>query len=564
MLLCNMKTQNPADSCPFQSVTPPCKKYLATLCKVQYKHRMPTDNSKYHARFGIRTALLVLASCALLLPLGVMAFLRFQESALIRQAERELIAQGAIVVADYKQRIFHSAPNPSSFGIALPPCAATAPCRAQVTPKPNLARSHLFGPRPAAVDVTQAADPYAFGVGQGMNSLATEANAAMSTNLFVLDYQGIIVTGLSGLGDSLADIREVQLALNGNYAAVLRKGHDTVPFSSFFPDRGLRVHTALPVIEQGRLWGVVYLSKAPQDIVAQLVSSGKDLLSIAGLACILLVFLAIFAWRTIASPLRRLVNKINRLETDNVPANLLSHPGTKEVEQLARKFSKMSHALHARTEYIRDFAQHMSHELNQPLNGIRRSTAQLMDCAAQLPPECRQWLQAIAEDSGRLSRLLVQLLELARADNISPSGEVCYIMPILKRLSEHFSDDSYSVIIEGEGHYDTLISAESFESIMTKLLENARQHGASEARIAFSLHEQELTIRISNNGEPIPGEGREQVFNPFFTTRREQGGSGLGLGIARSLAEAYGGSIVLAPESGDGRTTFVLTVPVLP
>lgn len=507
--------------------------------------------------------LLILASCLLLLPLAAMAFLRFQESTLIRQAERELIAQGAILAADYKQRLTRAAPDPASFGIALPSCPTATPCLLPVVPRHGLPHSYLFAPRPAAVDVAQAADPYAFGVGQNMNSLATEAHAASRTNILILDYQGITVSGLSSLGDSLIGIREVQLAWHGHYAAVLRKREDTTD-SFFLPGKNLLVHAAFPVIEQGRLWGIVYLSKAPLDIAMQLAFMRPPFIAIILTLAALIVFLVVFAWRTIANPIHLLVNKINNLEEGDVPTNLLSQPGTKEIEQLARQFSKMAHALHARTEYIRDFAQHMSDELNQPLNGIRLSTTRLMDCDAQLPPECHQWLQSITKDSERLSRLLVQLLELARADNISPSGEVCYIMPILKRLSDHYSSDAFSVRIEGEGHYDALISGESFESIMVKLLENAKQNGATEMRINFSLNEQELTLRASNNGELIPAENREQVFTPFFTTHREQGGIGLGLGIARSLIEAYGGRIVLAPDSGDGRTTFVLTLPVLP
>lgn len=523
---------------------------------------MLTDLSKYRARFRIRTILFILASCVLLLPLGAMAFLRFQECALmIRQAERELIAQGTILVADYKQRIARAAPDPANFGVALPPCPAAAPCRAQVMPTPNLIRSYLFAPRPAAVDVPQAADPYAFGVGQDMNSLAEEAYAAMSTNMLILDYQGIIIAGLSGRGDSLLHVREIQLALNGNYAAVLRRGEDKSA-SLFLPSRDRRVHAAFPVTQQGRIWGVVYLSKTPQDVIAQLASMRNAVIVTGLIVGALILFLFIFVWRIIVSPIHRLLDKVNHLEDGDVPANLLSRPGTKEVAQLARKFSTMAHALHARTEYIRDFAQHMSDELNQPLNGIRLAVTKLQDCDAQLPPECRQSLQSITRDADRLSRLLIQLLELARADNISPSGEVCYIMPILKRLSDQFSSDTLAVKIEGEGHYDALISGESFESIMVKLLENAKQHDAREVRISFSLGEQELTLRVSNDGTPIPVANRDQIFTPFFSTRHEQGGSGLGLGIARSLMEAYGGRIILAPDS-NGRTTFVLTIPVL-
>ncbi|MFN5780964.1 MAG: ATP-binding protein, partial [Novosphingobium sp.] len=84
--------------------------------------------------------------------------------------------------------------------------------------------------------------------------------------------------------------------------------------------------------------------------------------------------------------------------------------------------------------------------------------------------------------------------------------------------------------------------------------------GASKLGIAASLAEDEIVIRLSDNGPGIPEGDRERVFDPFFTSKRAAGGTGLGLPIARALAENGHGQLELAySEVG---TTFLLTFPV--
>jgi signal transduction histidine kinase len=103
---------------------------------------------------------------------------------------------------------------------------------------------------------------------------------------------------------------------------------------------------------------------------------------------------------------------------------------------------------------------------------------------------------------------------------------------------------------------------EAFETAVTNLVENARQHGGEgvaidlEGRVSGGLFE----LVIGDNGPGISAGNRERVFRPFFTTARETGGSGLGLSIVQSMLQAHGGAIELQP--GDGGARFRITVPL--
>lgn len=530
---------------------------------------MPIDNQKqYRATFRLRTILLIVALFVMVLPLGGLFFFRIYENELVRQTEVELIAQGASLAASYKQQLRKTLPAPETYGAALPEDFSRHTIDDYYTPvypQIDLAKNPLLSARPDPVDVPVAADPFAAVAGQRFSDVLAETQKTTLSGIVVLDYQGIGVAGQHGIGDSFAEPREVQLALRGHYASAIRE-RDMVSeppaLASISRGTGIRVFAAYPIIEGKRVWGVVYLSRTPQNILKHLYAE-RDKVLLAGITVLgTTLFLVLFMAYMVARPIHRLIAKTRKVAEGDVQAmGLLRRPGTKEVELLSRSFSKMANALHARTEYIREFATHMSHEFKTPLTGIQGATELLIEHIDDMDvARKRKFLNNIMQDSERLKRLVNRLLELARADNISPSGETSYIMPILTRLAEQFSDNDFKVHVMGEGHYDALIPEDSFESVMVNLLENAKQHGASEVAIDMHLDDEELTLRVANNGEPISAANAERIFLPFFTTRREEGGTGLGLGIARALLEAYGGSIEYVPTpQGVG---FELTIRI--
>jgi len=87
------------------------------------------------------------------------------------------------------------------------------------------------------------------------------------------------------------------------------------------------------------------------------------------------------------------------------------------------------------------------------------------------------------------------------------------------------------------------IDREHLETIFANLCDNALQHGASTFHIGVKLSAEEIFLRISDNGRGISGANKDKIFTPFFTTRRQDGGTGLGLGIIQSLLHAHDGSI---------------------
>jgi signal transduction histidine kinase len=134
----------------------------------------------------------------------------------------------------------------------------------------------------------------------------------------------------------------------------------------------------------------------------------------------------------------------------------------------------------------------------------------------------------------------------------------------LGQAAEHLQLMHPTMTIVATGETATLIalSMEAFAIVLGHLADNSAQHGATRLDLSAARVGGALRILAADDGKGISPGNRDKVFEPFFTTRRESGGTGMGLGIVRSMLEAHGGRIALLPSPAGA--TFELIVPLLP
>ncbi len=96
--------------------------------------------------------------------------------------------------------------------------------------------------------------------------------------------------------------------------------------------------------------------------------------------------------------------------------------------------------------------------------------------------------------------------------------------------------------------------------VLSHLADNAMRHKAQTIRLEAADERTTLRLTVSNDGEPISAPNRDRIFDAFFTTRRDQGSTGMGLAIARAVMASHGGSIRLKPT--DGGAAFELQLPL--
>ncbi|MCX4027641.1 GAF domain-containing sensor histidine kinase [Endozoicomonas sp. SM1973] len=524
---------------------------------------MLTSEKQYQGRLRLRTVFLIVSLVVLVLPLGSIFFFRIYENELVRQTELSLISQAAVIAASYKQQVVNLVEAKSSYGVKINREAKPKIDNyyTPIYPQIDLAKNKSLPSRPDGITSTTHPDGVAIQAGKILAAILRDSQKTTLTGIRLLDYNGNVIAGRSELGLSFAHISEIKTAMQGHYASVIRQRISDEPppaLASISRGTGIRVFVALPIIHNGRLWGVVYLSRTPKNILKHLYAE-KDKVILAGATIVVLTFLlALFTSYAISQPIYRLIKKTTRVsEGDHQSMEPLEYPVTKELELLSKSFSKMAKSLHQRSEYIREFAAHVSHELKTPLTSIQGAAELLMDHIDDMEHATKQqFLSNIQQDTDRLKRLVTRLLELARADSQTSDNETADLMVVLNKLSSRHQATGLQVELPKQHNCWVRITADNLETILINLFDNAKQHDASAVNISLKVNNQLVELIITDNGSGISQANRDKIFTPFFTTRREQSGTGLGLSIIKSLMEACQGSIRLADtEKG---SSFIL------
>jgi len=531
----------------------------------------------------LRTILLTLNLLVLLLPLGGIAILRLYESELVKQTESELISQAALTAAMFREVYLEQIDSFNHKGrkIAVASLgngisASTAVPSAELTPLPpqlDLARNRIRDPAPLAEPPMVAPDPLALASGLALNPVLTNARKIVLSGIRIVDCNGIVVaTSNTEAGLSLAAREEVAKALRGEQATLLRvrNSDEQAPAVTSISRRArLRVFVALPVIIESRIVGAVIASRTPLDVGKALYLIRAHLFK-AGLVVLLVVLvMTMLTAYYINRPVKALIRQADQLKNgDGSGAGPLKNPGIQEVALLSEAIAHMAATLDERSGYIKTFATNVSHEFKTPLTSIHGAIEILKDHYHEMNQSEREnFLGIIDSETGRLERLVRRLLDLARADTFAPGDEQCRALETLDSLALRFRELGVAIAMEFScGEVTIRMAGETFDSIVSNMIENARQHGGGEVliqvqgRISHPSGGGMFELDIRDNGPGISQGNRDKVFRPFFTTARETGGSGLGLSIVQALLHAHGGSISLEPsETG---ACFRVRVPI--
>ncbi|MER8764191.1 MULTISPECIES: ATP-binding protein [unclassified Mesorhizobium] len=514
--------------------------------------------SKWRPRLA--TVVIAILIMVMALPLAGLFFFRLYENQLIRQTEAELIAQGAALGAIYAQEVREAGIAPEKLGAPVPSpnTSDRASPYQPIEPGLDLASDGILPTRPAAT--AASADPAFASIGARLSGILAETQKTTLAGFRLLDPRGVVIAGREEAGLSLAAVEEVRAALAGRYASALRlrvPDQPSPPLYSVSRGTKVRVFVAMPVAVSGKVAGVVYLSRTPNNIVKHLYGErGKVALAaiaiLGGALLIGLVFL-----RAVSRPIYALMERTKRIAAgDRAAIRPLDHHGTREMGELSAAFLDMAEKLHARSDGIQTFATHVSHELKSPLTAIQGAAELLRDSGSAMDEaERRRFSANIVTDAGRLNLLVRRLLDLARAENLEPSGENTSLTAALALLP---ADDRLAVRVEAGTEIGLRISAENAAIVLANLIDNSARHGATLVSVTAAKADGKATIVVADDGAGISPSNRGRIFEPFFTTRRDSGGTGMGLGIVLALLKAHDGTIRLVDSASGTRFEIIL------
>lgn len=276
-----------------------------------------------------------------------------------------------------------------------------------------------------------------------------------------------------------------------------------------------------------------------------------------------------FVARRGLSPLQTIKRRAAAITASSLDTRLPAAAIPRELAELTDTLNDMLTRLEASFQRLSDFSSDLAHELRTPVSNLLTQT-QVMLSKARSADEYRDVLASNAEEFERLSRMISDMLFLAKADNdqIVPSLESVDLAGEVRSLLEYYEiladEKRLHVGVSGDG----LVMGDRLmlRRALSNLLSNAIRHTPDEGRITILVSSDErgeVSLSIENSGPAIPSEHLERLFDRFYRVdsarHRATDGGGLGLAITRSILRAHGGDVRVSSEGQ--RTRFTLSIP---
>lgn len=265
------------------------------------------------------------------------------------------------------------------------------------------------------------------------------------------------------------------------------------------------------------------------------------------LGLLILLATAVLGWllvRLLVTPIRALERYAAQTRQD--PSQAIDppqHSGTKELFGMGQSVIDMAEHLRNREVTIRSFTDHVSHEIKTPVSAIR-AAAELLTDGGTLDADDQKIVAEIEGASQQIERQLVALRDMARAREIKHVGH-CDLAALEPWIIDNYPN--VSIALKGSDVQIPMIE-NGVKIILTQLFQNACNHGAQQIVIRAMATKSGMDLHVQDDGRGISSGNSDQIFTPFFTTRRDQGGTGMGLTIIRNMLSVHGGQITLLPS----------------
>ncbi|MCP9495524.1 MAG: HAMP domain-containing histidine kinase [Pyrinomonadaceae bacterium MAG19_C2-C3] len=318
--------------------------------------------------------------------------------------------------------------------------------------------------------------------------------------------------------------------------------------------------------------GVAQLATPLAPIESLLWRQSRVLVFGGGLTLLLAAAATLILTGSTLKPLRRMIVTSRRIAAGDLRQRVNLPRRADEVGALAAAFDDMIEQLESAFESQRRFVADAAHELRTPLTGINGSIEILLRGAQHEPATRARLLEGVREETARLIRLSERLLDLSRLE----AGEAVLcrepldlahffhsFLPQARVLAAHrklvYEPAAASCVIRAD--------ADALKQLFYNLIDNAARHTEPDSTVRLKWqvrHNNVVEIVIEDNGEGIQADC-ERIFDPFYRAdaarARRRGGAGLGLTIARRIAEAHSGTLTAMNKPDDG-ACFIVCLPV--
>ncbi|MBI4431284.1 MAG: heavy metal sensor histidine kinase [Candidatus Omnitrophica bacterium] len=381
-------------------------------------------------------------------------------------------------------------------------------------------------------------------------------------NYALFDENGHVIARTEGFSEDLESLRVLERAGEGESyeRSVAGGGGKFHLITQSFRNRADMLYFLQFGLDEGGMAGT-------------LVSLAGAVLIAIPVILVLAVTGGFYLTQHLLSPIGKLSQSAREITITNLDKELPLTGSGDELDELAKTFNDVFRRLRESYQRIIRFTADASHELRLPITAVKGQAEVVLSRERSLE-EYRKVLGDIIEEFNRLSRMINQLLSLSRADSGEAPLELEQVDldQLLWKLVDFYQPlaDEKEIHLAYQKSAPVLVSADRLrlQELFSNLLENAVKYTHNRGSVAISVKNEEAGVKVSvkDTGIGIPKSEQKKIFERFYrvdkSRSREQGGAGLGLSIAETIARAHRGSISVESEPGKG-STFTVILPNL-
>lgn len=510
---------------------------------------------------GIRFRLLAFNVLLVFLPVAGVLFLDTHERQLLANQERSMVEQGQVLAAALSGR---GPLREADVHHTLVQLRQRSEARIRVVDPSGrvLADTTRFGPvrrpEPETADAYRAGsdEPWLYRLGSAPFRLYRRFLRPPERPHGSAD---VYASGGPLLG------REVRAALAGRYGAATR--------ISSGGQRSVTLYSAVPVFDAQGPAGAVLVSQSTWRILQALYRLRLDVLRVFLATLAAAVVLSLLVSRTIARPLVRLRNQAEDAldATGHLRGRFEAPERADEIGDLARSLERLRARLEAHIRGVETFASDVSHEFKNPLASIR--TASEMLAEVDEPADRKRFAGVVEREVARMEHMLTAVRELSRLDagaalDERESVELEVLVRGVVEARQLRGGPAVRLAAQPEP-LPVCVCPEPVTRALENLIDNAAGFTPPHAAVEVALDREgdEARVRVLDRGPGVRPEHRERIFERFFSDRPDPRArnthAGLGLPIARAVAESEGGRLNAQDRDGGG-AVFELRLPIAP
>jgi two-component system, OmpR family, sensor histidine kinase ChvG len=367
-------------------------------------------------------------------------------------------------------------------------------------------------------------------------------------------------------GDNGRVYSEVNAALQGDSAGAERVNeHNKLVLS-----------VAAPVQKFKAIYGVLLLSTEGGDIDNILRQERISLIGVTLVALLVMVFLSLSLSGRIAQPVLQLAQAADKVRSGRSGRETIPSLAERndEIGDLAESLSAMTKALYDRIDAIESFAADVAHELKNPLTSLKSAIE--MFARAEDDATRTKLMAIVRNDLKRIDRLITDISDVSRLDaELSrESAEPVDIVHLLETIVEIYQATGLprgvklALTLDLPSGAQVMGRDERLGQIVRNLIDNALSFSpdGTTVNISASENKEMVQIAVEDHGPGIASENLEHIFDRFYTERPAAHGfgtnSGLGLSIARQIAEGVGGRIWAENAVGQQGARVIVELPL--